>query len=145
MPEITLRPSTIDDKEFVDELTRKVMQDYVEQTWNSDRKREEYYHLNRFSLRSTQIIQINGIDVGRVTISRRDDRIIIDDIHVIPEYQSKGIGSHVMRAALSEAEKAGVLVELKVLKVNPAHKLYERLGFHIVCEDQQRYYMKRGK
>ena len=145
MPEITLRPSTSDDEEFVDGLTRRVMRDYVEQTWSSDREREEYYHLNRFSLRSTQIIQIDGIDVGRATITRRDDRIIIDEIHVMQEYQSKGIGSYVLRAALSEAEEAGVLVELKVLKVNPAYKLYERLGFRIVCEDQQRYYMERGK
>jgi ribosomal protein S18 acetylase RimI-like enzyme len=33
-------------------------------------------------------------------------------------------------------------VTLKVLRVNPARALYERLGFEVYKEDSERYFMR---
>lgn len=45
---------------------------------------------------------------------------------------------------LREAGQAGVAVELSVLKVNPARRLYERLGFVQVSEGEHSYLMRLG-
>jgi ribosomal protein S18 acetylase RimI-like enzyme len=43
---------------------------------------------------------------------------------------------------LVQAKQRGVPLGLSVLKVNPASKLYVRLGFTIIGEDEFRLYME---
>jgi ribosomal protein S18 acetylase RimI-like enzyme len=45
---------------------------------------------------------------------------------------------------LAEADERRIPTELKVLKENPAQKLYIRLGFVTVREADERLYMVRG-
>ena len=140
--DVTLRRATAEDASFVNELTRRVMRPYVEATWERIEEREHYYKINLFQMPTTSIIQLNGTDVGRVSITRNDDLIVIDEIHILSEYQGKGIGSAVFQTVLDEGRKKNLPVELFLLKVNPSKKLYERLGFHVYREDKERFYMK---
>jgi len=55
----------------------------------------------------------------------------------------QGIGSRVMRAVIDEAAYEGKAVTLGVMKINPARRLYERLGFSVTHEDQYKFYMRR--
>ena len=43
---------------------------------------------------------------------------------------------------LAEADERNVQVELRVLKVNPAKSLYERLGFAVFDETETHYRMR---
>jgi ribosomal protein S18 acetylase RimI-like enzyme len=43
---------------------------------------------------------------------------------------------------LDEARRSGKPVALQVLKVNPARRLYERLGFSVTGENETLYFMK---
>jgi ribosomal protein S18 acetylase RimI-like enzyme len=45
---------------------------------------------------------------------------------------------------LRAAEANALPVTLKVLKGNPAKRLYDRLGFEIVGEDDIQFYMRRA-
>lgn len=92
MSELKFRDATSADEGFVNDLTRTTMGEYVESTWNSDSEREHYYKINKFQKNWTKIIQLEGIDVGRMTVTRKSEVIELDAIHILPEYQGKGLG-----------------------------------------------------
>ena len=48
---------------------------------------------------------------------------------MLPAYQGRGIGTALIMALVTEANQQRVPLTLQVLKVNPARRLYERLGF----------------
>jgi len=141
MDKVTLRASSDADNDFVNILTRSVMKRYVEATWESTKDRERYYLKNRFRQPTTKIIQCNGKDIGRITTTCLPDRIIIDGIHIVADFQGKGIGRQLITRIIEDANKKGIPVELILLKTNPVKKLYDYLGFHTCKEDVNRYYM----
>jgi ribosomal protein S18 acetylase RimI-like enzyme len=49
-----------------------------------------------------------------------------------------------MNRLLSEAARAGQAVVLGVVKINPALRLYKRLGFQITHDDERKVYMRRN-
>lgn len=49
-----------------------------------------------------------------------------------------------MSELFREADRSDKPVRLRVLKVNPARRLYQRLGFRIVDEDETHYTMLRS-
>lgn len=143
MHSIKLRPSTFLDSAFVDDLTRQVMFPYVSETWSSLEEIESYFVKNKFGLQSTQIIQLNEIDVGRLSLSILEDAVFIDNIHILPEYQGKGIGSSVISRVFEDADVRGLPVKLHLLRKNPVKSLYERLGFKVIEENEYRFFMLR--
>ena len=48
-----------------------------------------------------------------------------------------------MNRLIGEAARLDQAVRLAVVKINPALRLYERLGFHTTHEDARKFYMKR--
>ena len=67
--------------------------------------------------------------VGRLYIHRQKEEIRIIDIALLPDYQNQGIGTFLLKNIMQEAKKDDKIVSLHVEKMNPALKLYERLGF----------------
>ena len=140
--EITLRRSIESDRGFVNDLTRRAMRKYVEATWIKTEDREHYYSLNQFNQPATKIIQCNGKDIGRITVTYSKDRIVLDGIHIAEAFQGKGIGGHLIKRIIDKADEMQLPLELILLKENPVKKLYERLGFCVYKEDIDRYYMR---
>lgn len=60
-----------------------------------------------------------------------------------PTQQGRGLGSRIIRDLLAEADQAKASIRLTVLRPNPAKKLYERLGFVVVSEDEFRFTLRR--
>jgi ribosomal protein S18 acetylase RimI-like enzyme len=73
-----------------------------------------------------------------------DDRelIFIRMIFLLPEFQGRGIGAELLQGEVARATEAGKQLHLKVIKINPAKKLYDRLGFVVVEEDDATYHMR---
>ncbi len=55
-------------------------------------------------------------------------------IAVLPFYSGQGIGTHLLVAFLDAAQWVYPAVALNVRANNPAHRLYERLGFVVIDE-----------
>lgn len=55
-------------------------------------------------------------------------------ISLLPEYRGKGIGTRLLELILHEVSKTYEAVSLSVASYNPAIRLYERYGFHILGE-----------
>lgn len=59
-------------------------------------------------------------------------------IALLPEARSQGIGTRLMERLISAAQDEGYPgISLSVSCQNPARRLYERLGFRIVSEDEE--------
>src|SRR5579885_2108044 len=140
--QIVLRDATAHDASFVDWLTRTVMESYVSKTWSGTAERNAYFEKNKFDRASTKIIQVNGKDIGRLSLIRSKDSLVLDNIHLLPEFQGKGIGTKIIEQVMNDAHAQGQSVALQVLRVNPAAKLYLKMGFKIYKREAERLYLR---
>lgn len=89
------------------------------------------------------IITIDDADVGWVQIIRQEEELFIAQIIVARRFQRRGVGTEIMKRLIADAAQMGLPLLLSVVKINPAGRLYHRLGFQITHEDERKYYMKR--
>jgi len=89
-----------------------------------------------------RVIEIDGRPVGLWKLWRQPETWWILQVQLMPEVQGRGIGAALIRDLMAEARSAGVALKLKVLKTNPARRLYERLGFVIVGDDEHGHEMQ---
>ena len=83
-----------------------------------------------------------GEDVGRLYIERWPSQHRIIDIAFLPEHRGRGLGEPLLRDLMDEASAAGKDVSIHVEKLNPAMRLYRRLGF-VTEEDKGVYDLMR--
>jgi ribosomal protein S18 acetylase RimI-like enzyme len=93
---------------------------------------------------NSQIILVNGVEVGELSVQDLADELFLSRILIKPAYQGQGLGTALIHGLQKQAQARKVPVTLQVLKVNPAHRLYKRLGFQIVEESNTHYWMKFG-
>ncbi|MGF6838253.1 ribosomal protein S18 acetylase RimI-like enzyme [Paraburkholderia youngii] len=88
------------------------------------------------------MICIDGAPAGLLKAHRNDDEWFVAQLQIAPALQGRGIGEQVLRTILRAAAAEALPVSLQVLKGNPAKRLYDRLGFAIVGEDQTQFHMR---
>ena len=140
---VELRQASPADADFIYRLVEVTMRSYVEQTWGSFSE-----ELNRQNIAETiaaknySIIQCGGEDIGAISVERHPDFIKLSQLFILPRHQNKGIGTSLVRKLALEARQAGMPLRLRVLKSNPARRLYERLGFRVSSTTPERVYME---
>lgn len=90
-----------------------------------------------------QLITLAGTDVGWLQSITAWDALFLAQLFVDASVQRRGIGTEVIRRMIGEASRTGRAVELAVVKINPALRLYEKLGFKVTHEDDHKFYMRR--
>jgi ribosomal protein S18 acetylase RimI-like enzyme len=126
----TLRPAIQEDIDWLDPFYESIMRPYVELTheWNPDVFREKFNPAN------SQIIQLDGKDVGLFKHEFKEGALFLWDIQLEEPYRNQGIGSEIVRRLQTDAEEAELPVRLRVLKGNLAYRFYWRHGFYQVGE-----------
>ena len=140
---ITLRAATRADFDFLWRLHVATMRPYVEQTWGWDDARQAQLFEERFDPAALEIVESDGEAIGTMRVEQRPGTIALLDIEIAPERQNRGIGTGLLGDLLAEADRHGLMVECRVLKVNPARALYERLGFQVNRETETHVEMRR--
>jgi ribosomal protein S18 acetylase RimI-like enzyme len=140
--DIGLRSTTSADSEFVYQTKKAALGKYIAQTWGWDEQFQREYHGKHFDPSVIQIVTLQDKDIGWVVVTRSDDQIQMRELYILPEYQRREIGSHLVSKLLEEAREKHVPVRLGVLKVNPARRFYEKLGFRVVGETETHYLME---
>jgi ribosomal protein S18 acetylase RimI-like enzyme len=107
-----------------------------------DEVQERAFFFDRFTGTPCELIFVDDRLAGLRRVEYHDDYICLDYLVLSPEHQRRGIGGRIVRDLLREARERGQPVTLKVLKVNPAKALYERLGFVEVGSDDRFYFME---
>ena len=94
------------------------------------------------------VSDINGEVVGAVWVRIMNDYGHIDDktpsfaISVYKEYRGKGIGTALMKEMLTILKMRGYeQASLSVQKANFAAKMYRKLGFQVVNENEEEFLM----
>lgn len=145
MTAIAVRDSVPEDVEFMFEVYQASIGPYVVQTWG---RRDEAFLKERFQRPLLdvphRIIEANGQPVGLLAVKESAQFIFLHRIFLLPQAQKRGMGTRLIREILQSAQKRGLPVRLRVLKVNPARALYERLGFAVIEETETHYLMETG-
>ena len=72
---------------------------------------------------------------GHVTPPKPEGAYLVCEIHLVPEFRNRGIGTALLTHAEEDARHSGfTLMALTTLTTNPARRLYERFGFDVVGE-----------
>jgi ribosomal protein S18 acetylase RimI-like enzyme len=101
--------------------------------WQFERQEEEYNQ--RYPNARYSVILVDGVPAGRIWIGIDDEQIRLLDIAVIPQFQNRGVGTHLLRQLMAEATETNKALRHMVFVLNDnAHRFYERLGF-VVIED----------
>ncbi len=92
---------------------------------------------------ASYVIQADGENAGWVVTASLPDETHIVDIMILPVMRGRGIGTIALREILCTAVHAGKPVRLSVNPMNQgAIRLYERLGFRKIGEDEVQYFMQ---
>jgi GNAT superfamily N-acetyltransferase len=97
----------------------------------------------QWDLTQVRIIVLDGSDVGWLQTVSQDDELFVAQMFVDRPFQRRGIGTEVVKRLIGEAASVNQTMRLNVVKINPAVRLYERLGFQVIGEDDRKFYMKR--
>ncbi len=124
-------------------LHREAMGDYVEATWGAwvHEIQREFFDV-RMAGGSLLVITVDDATAGLLEFEQSDTAITVLNLELRTAFQRRGIGSHILQSFLARGAQIGLPVELTVLKVNPARRLYERLGFAEYQESGTHYYMR---
>ncbi len=136
---VTFRNIKTEDFDFLWRLKNAALKDYVAQTFGWDEEYQARRFEREFSTENGKIIVVDGKDAGLFWVNEKKEETFLVSIHLMPEFQNKGIGTKIIGDLLEHSEKP---VTLQVLKVNPARKLYERLGFKVYDETATHFLMK---
>lgn len=138
-----LRYATLKDYNFLYELNKITMLKYIEKIWGWEENIQQKFFRDKFSHEKYKIIVYDDVDIGVVAVSTNDNSIFIEIIEILPEYQSKGIGTEIISKIIADSKNKNYSrVWLQVFKMNPAKKLYDRLGFLTKSETETHYIME---
>ncbi|NML34678.1 GNAT family N-acetyltransferase [Paraburkholderia antibiotica] len=139
--DLTLRPAQADDADFLLELRRATMTEHLLRAGEpTDEDAHRARLLHRYD--AAQVICIDGAPAGLLKAHRSDAEWFVEQVQIAPALQGRGIGEQVLRALLRTAAAEALPVALHVLKGNPAKRLYDRLGFEVVGEDDRQFHMR---
>ncbi len=142
MSAFQLRPATADDRDFAYALHRQTFRAYVEQTWGYwDEQEQQNQFEAKFNTAISRVVELDGAPIGWLVVKHYETHVFLDYIALLPDYQRRGFGEQLVRQVIAEAGDKPV--ELRVLKVNPARRLYERLGFVVVADLDYKYLLRR--
>ena len=141
----TLRQATEADREFMYQLHKAALQEYIAATWGWQEEWQREYFDKKWNPQKRQVIVVDGRAAGVLVVENRQGEHYLGLIELLPEFQGKGVGTAVLHDFLHEAQVKGLPATLHVLKTNGrARQFYERLGFTIAADEEIRYKMKRA-
>lgn len=145
---IAFRPISDDDLEFLHRVYAETRREELSVTpWTEEEKRtflrlqaeaqHRHYQLH-YTGSDFLVILVDGVPSGRLYVGRWSKEIRVVDIALLPEARGSGVGTRILKDLLDEGARTGRCVTIHVERMNPALRLYERLGF-VVEEDKGIY------
>jgi ribosomal protein S18 acetylase RimI-like enzyme len=137
---IGLRPAVKNDFDYCKRLYFEGMSRIIDEL-SLDRVVQAVSFQGQWVLTEVRIITLDGSDVGWLQSTVQPDGIFIAQLFVDGPFQGRGIGTEVMNRLIDDHFGRAMLLE--VVKINPALRLYERLGFRMTGEDGHKFCMRR--
>ena len=136
--------ATIDDFEFLLDVHHVTLRRYVEQIWGWDEGLQNKMFHDSFHPEKMKIIYVQNRKAGCVEINKKEEKLFISNILIMPEFQRNKIGTRIIKDIIHTSEQEGLQICLGVFKVNhDAKKLYNILGFRVIKETDTHFHMER--
>lgn len=136
------RPAAPSDLNWLIQLRIATMSEHIE---NSGTKLSYADHQARVQqdYHFIQIVLLKEQPIGmyKVVCSSLPWQLV--QFQIAPAHQGLGFGNELLQSIMQQADAADALLHLSVLKVNPAKRLYERLGFRIIEDQEHSFKMQR--
>lgn len=139
MNDIRLRRAEKSDMTWLYQTFKLTMQDYIARTWGWDELFQHHSFHDNLPAASFTIATRENVDIGAYSVLEKKDHFWLEMVLVLPEKQNAGVGSFLLTQVQQRASKREQPVRLSVLKVNPALRFYQRLGFQVTGQDQWSY------
>ena len=117
--------------------------DYIRAMFGWDERRQREFHADAWTRRRPGIIRYDGERIGTLYVADEEGCIRVRQFFILPQYQGRGIGSHLLAQVVARADREGKVTRLAFLKGNRVESLYARHGFRRVQEDERFCFMER--
>jgi ribosomal protein S18 acetylase RimI-like enzyme len=141
---IRLRPIADADLPFLERVYASTRTTELAQTdWSEEQKasflgfqfRAQHQHyLAHYHGALYFVVEQAGVPVGRLYLHWRADDLRIMEIALLPEARGQALGRTLLAALMARAALDGRSVSIHVEQMNPAMRLYLRLGFRKIGE-----------
>lgn len=149
---ITLRSVSQDDEDFLYQLYSQThIDDMGARDWEASQQQfflrmqfnaQQRFYQAEYADADYRIILLDQQPVGWIVIARRANEMLGVDIALLPEHRNAGIGTALLDDMKAEATQTGKPIRFHVTKLNPAIRLYERLGFVRIGETGMHFLME---
>jgi ribosomal protein S18 acetylase RimI-like enzyme len=140
---VTWRAARAEDEEFAFGVLKETMREYAVATWGTwweeESRRETAEQVNAGR---TDIIEFNNVPIGIQLVERAKTHIQLEQLYIAKAFQRRGFGTELLQRLIAEGRESKLPIRLRVLAVNPARALYERLGFVVVETTKERIFME---
>jgi ribosomal protein S18 acetylase RimI-like enzyme len=143
MPPIALRRAQAVDLPFCRRVQHETMRWIVEKLFGWDEAQQVEKFAKQWNVDEVRIITVATEDAGWLQTATVEDAVFLKQIYLDRPFQRQGFGTRVMQIVIEEAQQQSKAITLSVVKINPARRLYERLGFRTTGEDEYKFYMRR--
>ena len=126
-----LRPAKPDDRAQIYHLKAQSVRPYVEKIWGWDEVYQQQDFARDFqAIERFQVIEVGGNFAGFLQASFLDPYYEIQELHLLPAYRGKGIGSQILRQLQETCTAREQTIRIGCFRENQRAKaLYEKLGF----------------
>jgi len=139
---LTYRKAEIEEMDWAYQLFKINLQQYIADTWGWNEIFQRHGFQANLPASSFMIASLGEEDIGGYCLLHKQNHLHLEMILLAPQHQGKGYGKQMMTQILDQARDQSLPVLLNVLKNNPAHGFYRRLGFEVIAEDSFRYRMR---
>lgn len=146
---IRLRPETAADWEFIVQLYASTRaEELAPVPWPEETKQsflraqcelQREHYRKHYQGADFWVIEREARAIGRLYLHASRSELRIMDIALLPAERAQGLGTRIVSAILAYARRLDAAVTLHVEPLNPAQRLYQRLGFTL-AEDRGVYH-----
>ncbi|MEM8486558.1 MAG: GNAT family N-acetyltransferase [Bacteroidota bacterium] len=139
-----LRMANSGDHDWLEDLRKQAYRDLFIATWGAwDEARHKRHFAGFLSKGNCLIIQAGQTDVGMIQRIESADRLTIEEIQVLPQYQRQGLGTAILKDTIAKAQSLRKDVYLSLgLKNTKAYRLYNRMGFEEYKRTDTHFHMR---
>lgn len=138
-PTVALRPAVPADESFLCSVYADTRADELAPVpWTAEQKATfcaqqfaaQSAHYARHHAGAThEVVLVDGEPAGRLIVLRTAREVRIVDVALLRRFRGRGVGSRLLEPLLAAADAGGQVVSVHVEHLNPAMRLYRRLGF----------------
>lgn len=139
-----VRPSTPGERDLIYTLKAESVRPYVEKIWGWDEEfQQKDFDSDFASVAHFSVIEIDGKFIGFLQCYFESSYLDVAEIHLLPEYRGKGIGSDILLCLQNDCLIKKRTMRIGCFKENlRAKSLYQKLGFIQTEETNTHYIMQ---